>query len=156
VRTADGQFRSDKKRREAGMQEPFRRNWCISPRRPWPITVRGREPERAPSRMPVGDLKEALKGDDAESNQCKTQRGAGFEEARRGHVPAAMADADAKRMRPRTTSSPRSSPKSTTTRPPRVRLNPKRVMMRSLDPTRSVCLSPQGEAFVSVRRGKVL
>ena len=48
------------------------------------------ESERRAIEDAVSDLKEALKGDDAEAIKAKTNtRGAGFDEARRGHVQAA-------------------------------------------------------------------
>ena len=47
--------------------------WCIPPRRRWPSTVRrSRRRERRAIEDAVSDLKEALKGDDAEAIKAKT------------------------------------------------------------------------------------
>ena len=80
------------------------------------------ESERRAIEDAVSDLKEALKGDDAEAIKAKTNtRGAGFDEARRGHVQAAGRGRRQARMLPRMTWSTRSSPRSTTTRTTRSR-----------------------------------
>ena len=80
------------------------------------------ESERRAIEDAVSDLKEALKGDDAEAIKAKTNTaGAGFDEARRGHVQAAGRGATPSAMPPRMTWSTRSSPRSTTTRTTRSR-----------------------------------
>ncbi len=83
------------------------------------------ETERSAIENAMADLKEALKGDDADAIQAKSQRaGAGFHEARRSHVQAAAGRRcrGRRRRRParprktRKTLSTPNSPKSTTTR----------------------------------------
>ena len=110
------------------------------------------ETERRAIEDAVSDLKEALKGDDAEAIKAKTNTLAQASMKLGEAMYKQQAEADAKpRMPPRTTWSTRSSPKSTTTRTTRSRR--KRACDHDPHPKeRARCVSMGGGHFSLSRR----
>ena len=119
--------------------------------------------ERTAIENAMADLKEALKGDDADAIQAKDQcAGAGVHEARRSHVQGAAGAAGGprrrrrRRRRKRKTWSTRSSPKSTT-RTTRSPPEPEAPTVRSSPSAKCVTPGhhPRGIAFRSAADGRI-
>jgi molecular chaperone DnaK len=72
VKDAEANAAEDKKRARRSRPRTTPRRWCIRPRRRWPSTAQGRRSRAPRHRDAVSDLKEALKGDDAEAIKAKT------------------------------------------------------------------------------------